>query len=143
MSRDVRKLEVFVTADALLLEIVAEILQPPISKAFAFRDQLQRAALSVPLNLVEGSQRTTTREYARFVEIAAGSAAEAAYLLSVMRRTYDRENLARLERNYDTLVARLQRLRLRLSQMAEDAAPAGVATPHRRGPRTKDPEPPA
>jgi four helix bundle protein len=99
-----------------VLAIVATLDAPG---RFIFRDQLTRAALSVPLNLVEGSQRHTTREYGRFVEVAAGSAAETRYLLSVLGRLADGDaHLRRLEQDYETLVRRLQALRSQLTRLA-------------------------
>lgn len=83
MARDVRKLEVFCAADALLFEAMAIATTLDVREHRAICDQRRRAARSVPLNLVEGAQRTTTKEFGRFVEIATGSAAEGA--VSVVR----------------------------------------------------------
>ena len=119
MSRDFRNLEVFQTADALLFEVLAVLDTLAVPARYAFCSQLGRAALSVPLNLVEGCQRTTTAEYARFVEIAAGSAAETRYLLSVATRTSSGvPKCKELERDYERLVQRLQTLRARLALSA-------------------------
>ena len=43
---------------------------------FGFRDQIQRAAVSVMNNISEGFERHSDREHARFLEIARGSCAE-------------------------------------------------------------------
>ena len=39
-------------------------------------DQLTRAALSVPANIIEGSAHTSPREFARFVQYALASVSE-------------------------------------------------------------------
>mgnify|MGYP005813293995 CR=1 FL=1 len=130
MARDVRNLEVFRESDRLLFEVVALVATVSRPGRFTFCDQLTRAALSVPLNLVEGSQRSTTREYARFVEIAAGSAAETRYLLSVMGRLADDAGrLRRTEQDYDTLVRRLQTLRSRLALLSVKPPDTRLRTP--------------
>lgn len=43
---------------------------------FVFASQLARAAISIPSNIAEGNSRSSAKEYARFVEIALGSAFE-------------------------------------------------------------------
>jgi len=46
------------------------------SKQFVLRDQMQRAAISVPSNVAEGSERDRKPDFIRFLRIAKGSAAE-------------------------------------------------------------------
>src|SRR5581483_6119517 len=52
-------------------------------KDFGLRDQLQRAAVSVPTNIAEGFERSSRKEYIRFLFIVKGSAGEVRSLLRV------------------------------------------------------------
>ena len=55
-----------------------------------FRDQLDRAALSVSNNVAEGFERGTTNELLQFIYIARGSAGEVRSMLTVkLRRVRD------------------------------------------------------
>lgn len=48
------------------------------------RDQLKRAATSIPLNIAEGSGKMTNRDKLRFYSIARGSAMECAAICDVI-----------------------------------------------------------
>jgi four helix bundle protein len=54
-----------------------------ISKDFGLRDQLRRAAVSIPTNIAEGFERYSRKEYVNFLNIAKGSAGEVRSLLRV------------------------------------------------------------
>jgi four helix bundle protein len=74
--------------------------------------QVRKAAVSVASNIVEGSARRSTREYLSFLNIAAGSAAEAGYLtdLSLRLGFLTRADGERIGALYSELGARLQAL---------------------------------
>jgi four helix bundle protein len=55
-------------------------------KNFSFRDQIQRAALSIPSNVAEGSERGSTKDFAHFLNIAKGSCGELRTQLYIARK---------------------------------------------------------
>jgi four helix bundle protein len=54
---------------------------------YSFRDQIQRSALSVMNNIAEGFEKATRRDFAKYLDIAKGSAGE------VRSLTYAAEDL--------------------------------------------------
>jgi four helix bundle protein len=52
-------------------------------KDYALRDQIRRAATSIPTNIAEGFERSSRKEYLQFLNIAKGSAGEVRSLLRV------------------------------------------------------------
>ena len=71
-----KKLNVYQFSQALALECYKVTSQFPNDEKFAMVQQIRRAALSVHLNLTEGSSRKSQVERNRFYEIARGSVIE-------------------------------------------------------------------
>jgi four helix bundle protein len=71
-----RELEVWRLAMSMTKLVYGIALEMPPIHRFGLASQMQRSAVSVPSNIAEGNARGSTRDYARFVSMAAGSNAE-------------------------------------------------------------------
>lgn len=70
---NLEELEVWKRASRLAVEVLKMV---DGIKLYALRDQMARSCLSIPSNIAEGAERGTDKEFARFLSIAKGSAAE-------------------------------------------------------------------
>lgn len=84
--RDHTKLRAFELADELAMIVYEMTASFSRTEQFGLTSQIRRGAVSIASNIVEGCARTTTADYARFVEIACGSARELEYQLTLARR---------------------------------------------------------
>jgi len=57
--------------------------QGELKRDFGLRDQMRRAAVSIPTNIAEGFERASRKEYLLFLNIAKGSAGETRSLFRV------------------------------------------------------------
>jgi len=55
-------------------------------KEFTLKDQIQRAALSIPCNVAEGAERGSNKDFAHFLNIAKGSCGELRTQLYIARK---------------------------------------------------------
>jgi four helix bundle protein len=83
--QDFRNLKVWQKAHSLTLEVYRGTRGFPSDERFGLTAQLRRSCASVPANLAEGSARGGDADFARFVNIAAGSASETDYHLLLAR----------------------------------------------------------
>jgi len=70
------KLEAFKSARLLAIKVYRLLASFPQHERFALCQQLQRAAISIPSNIAEGSGRCSMKEKIHFIEIAYGSLLE-------------------------------------------------------------------
>ena len=78
---DYRKLQVWERAHRLTLEVYGATQGFPKEEMYGLTNQLRRAASSVPANIAEGCGHNGDAEFARFLDIATGSATELDYHL--------------------------------------------------------------
>ena len=81
MEKGYKKLEVWKKADVLAKAVYAVAASFPKDEIYGVTSQLRRAALSIPVNIVEGAGRQGRKEFKQFANIALGSLAESEYLL--------------------------------------------------------------
>jgi four helix bundle protein len=73
---DIEKLQVWQKAMELANKTYVWTRDFPTQEQYGLISQMRRAAVSIPSNIAEGSQRTTDRDFANFILIARGSLAE-------------------------------------------------------------------
>ena len=84
-----------------LYNVVLDLLEEPnVPLTPAFRNQLDRAALSVSNNIAEGFERSTTAELQSFITIARGSSGEVRSMMAVV---HDRPRLKSIVRQLQTI----------------------------------------
>jgi four helix bundle protein len=82
---DFAKLHVWRKAHALALNVHTVASRIRGSKYASLRNQMIRAAMSVPANIVEGRGQKSERDFARFLGYALNSTSELEYHLTVAR----------------------------------------------------------
>ncbi len=88
MSQGFRSLVVWQKGVSLTKEIYIVTDHLPKHETYGLLSQMQRAAVSIPANLAEGSKRGTPKDFAQFIRIALGSAAELETHITIARQIY-------------------------------------------------------
>jgi four helix bundle protein len=109
-----RGLEVWRKAHELAMDVLDIAERPRLGRRAFLRDQLSRAATSVPANIAEGRGRRTRNDYASFVAKARGSAHELDYWLYLAR---ERRLIDGAE--YEDLSARIAEVSAMLSALID------------------------
>jgi four helix bundle protein len=81
MIKKFQDLLVWQKAHELVLEIYKQTTTFPQQEQFGIIQQLRRAAYSVPSNIAEGCERSSTKELIHFINIAKGSLGEVEYFI--------------------------------------------------------------
>lgn len=114
-------LKVWQEGHALTLQVYRLTAGFPAEERYGLTSQLRRAASSVPANIAEGSKRHSQADYARFLNIAEGSLAEAEYFLILARDLgyIDAGATDPLSGRIDQLARMLHALRAKVEQTKE------------------------
>jgi four helix bundle protein len=79
--QDFKKLDVWALAHQLALDTYRCTASFPSFETYGLVAQIRRATTSVPANIAEGSGRRSSKEFARYLDIARASAVEVEYHL--------------------------------------------------------------
>ena len=83
--QDFKKLKVWEKGHQLTLAIYKHTAPFPKEELYGLTSQMRRAATSIVFNIAEGCGRTGGADFARFLQMAAGSACELEYQLLLAR----------------------------------------------------------
>lgn len=81
--RDFKELKVWETAHRLTLEVYKATTKFPKDELYGLTSQIRRSCASIAANIAEGCGRGGDAEFARFLQIATGSASELEYHLTL------------------------------------------------------------
>ncbi len=84
MYQSFEKLDVWKRSCKLAVEVYNSLKE---CRDSGMKDQMNRAAVSIPSNIAEGAERDSEREFIRFLHIAKGSAAELRTQLYIAEKT--------------------------------------------------------
>jgi len=90
-------------------------------RKYSLKDQIERAGLSIPSNIAEGSERGSTKDFAHFLNFSKGSCAELRAQLYIARKltVLDRNDFERLVSETKEVSAMLEGLRRSVLKKAQ------------------------
>ena len=90
-------------------------------RKYSLKDQIERAGLSIPSNIAEGSERGSTKDFAHFLNFSKGSCAELRTQLYIARKltVLDRNDFERLVSETKEVSAMLEGVRRSVLKKAQ------------------------
>jgi len=79
--KDFRQVQVWEKSHQLALAVYKATKDFPKEELYGLTSQIRRASMSIPTNIAEGCGKYTDADFARFLQIAMGSASETEYQL--------------------------------------------------------------
>lgn len=118
MSKGFEDLEVWQIAVAFSIRIYSITDQFPKTEQFGLTNQIRRSAVSIPSNIAEGSIKGSKADFARFIGISQGSAAELKTQLIIAKGTgyLDEKYYIELIEYADRIAQMLRKLRQSLTK---------------------------
>ncbi len=108
MKHNFKELHVWTRTRKLVREVYQMTAKYPKEERFGITTQMRRAALSISLNLIEGTGRTSDKQLQHFLDIALGSAKE---LQGLFIHSYDLNFLSlRAMENYEKETIEIQKM---------------------------------
>jgi len=79
---------------------------------FGLKDQMTRAAVSIPSNIAEGAERDSIKEFIRYLHIAKGSAAELRTQVYIAHQAYlvSYDDFCEITSRLETISKKIHRL---------------------------------
>ena len=74
--RNFREYDIWIDSMELVSRVYTFVDSFPSNEKFSLSSQITRSAVSIPANITEGASRDSEKDFARFLEIALGSAFE-------------------------------------------------------------------
>jgi four helix bundle protein len=90
MSHNYDKLQVYTRSIAVSVEIMKII---DTVRPYRLAEQIVSSSISIPSNIAEGSERSSNKEFARFLEYSSGSASELITQLTILNKADKTFNL--------------------------------------------------
>lgn len=115
--QDFKSLKVWEKAHGLVVDIYKASAGFPSSEVYGLTSQIRRASASISANIAEGCGRGGNAEFARFLQIASGSASEVEYHLLLARdlgmlaeETHSQlsDNVQEIKRMLTTLIKKIR-----------------------------------
>jgi four helix bundle protein len=85
MARNYKKIDIYHLSYTFVLDLYKLTNDFPKSELNNVTSQIRRAAVSIPLNIVEGSAKASNKEFIHYLNTAYGSAKEVEVLLQLSR----------------------------------------------------------
>lgn len=101
--RNFRNYHVWHDGIELMSKIYTLTAHLPSNEPFGSRQQMQRAAVSIPSNLAEGCSRQSVREFKHYIEISLGSAFELETQMIIADKQYQLQKLPLFQETCDLL----------------------------------------